>query len=514
MDLEIEILESSQSAWDKLTPRYDPLPNSSLPYLRRSCPQHSRQQDIHMYTMMKIVPFTSLLLFICCFLAWPATNEADQFHNLQRLIESEKSSSEQTDVDAWVGLDANRSTYSPVYLSPQDGLMEADKVDMLPGQPQGENSKFNQYAGYVTVDPNHGRALFYYFAESPQDSSTKPLVLWLNGGPGCSSLTGAMLENGPFRIYPDGKTLYENDYSWNNVANVIYLESPAGVGFSYSNTTSDYDLSGDKRTADDAYTFLVNWLERYPQYKARDFYITGESYGGHYVPQLAYTILLNNKYTNQTVINLKGMAVGNAWIDHDTNYMGRYDFLWTHALSSDESQAQIQAHCNFSNITDQCFDALDNALEEIGEIDMYNIYAPVCQDTTNNRTAPKGSITSFDPCSSDYLEAYLNVHEVQKAMHANVTALPDEWGMCSGDADAVCPVTATRYFVNKLGLPIDTNWRAWYTNNEVGGYVVRYKGLTLVTVRGAGHLVPSYQPQRALTMISSFLQGVLPPPSS
>lgn len=94
------------------------------------------------------------------------------------------------------------------------------------------------------------------------------------------------------------------------MANVIFLESPAGVGFSYSNTTADYNHTGDTSTATDAYTFLVNWLERFPQYKTRDFYITGESYAGHYVPQLAATILLRNNYSNsQTVINLKGVAV-------------------------------------------------------------------------------------------------------------------------------------------------------------------------------------------------------------
>lgn len=94
----------------------------------------------------------------------------------------------------------------------------------------------------------------------------------------------------------------------NVVANVLFLESPAGVGFSYSNTSSDYVI-GDQQTAEDSYTFLVNWLERFPEYKTRDFLITGESYAGHYVPQLAQLILRNNKMTNQTVINLKGIAV-------------------------------------------------------------------------------------------------------------------------------------------------------------------------------------------------------------
>ena len=94
----------------------------------------------------------------------------------------------------------------------------------------------------------------------------------------------------------------------NAEANVLFLESPAGVGFSYSNTSADYKV-GDNKTAWDSYTFLLNWLERFPQYKTSDFFITGESYAGHYVPQLAYTIVSQNKITNQTKINLKGIAV-------------------------------------------------------------------------------------------------------------------------------------------------------------------------------------------------------------
>lgn len=196
--------------------------------------------------------------------------------------------------------------YSPVYVGSQDGLKEADKVESLPGQPDG--ATFEQYSGYVTVDPVAGRALFYYFAQS-ENSSSQPLVLWLNGGPGCSSLgNGAMMELGPFRVNSDGKTLSQNKYAWNNEANILFLESPAGVGFSYSNRTSDY-VTGDRKTAEDTYTFLINWLERFPEYQTRDFFITGESYAGHYVPQIAQLILHNNKITNQTVINLKGIAI-------------------------------------------------------------------------------------------------------------------------------------------------------------------------------------------------------------
>ena len=90
---------------------------------------------------------------------------------------------------------------------------------------------------------------------------------------------------------------------------MLFLESPAGVGFSYSNTTTDYDQSGDNRTAEDTFTFLLNWLERFPQYKNRMFFIAGESYAGHYVPQLASLILHRNKLANRTLINLSAIAV-------------------------------------------------------------------------------------------------------------------------------------------------------------------------------------------------------------
>jgi len=95
------------------------------------------------------------------------------------------------------------------------------------------------------------------------------------------------------------------------VANVIFLESPAGVGLSYSNTSSD-DKSGDKRTTVDSYIFLLHWLERFPEYKGRDFYIAGESYAGHYVPELAAVIVAVRLLTGENPTNLKGIFVSRA----------------------------------------------------------------------------------------------------------------------------------------------------------------------------------------------------------
>ncbi|KAL6534798.1 Serine carboxypeptidase 24 [Orobanche gracilis] len=148
------------------------------------------------------------------------------------------------------------------------------------------------------------------------------LLSWYN--PYCRDLDvhqwhmpyGASEETGPFRINKTGSSLYLNKYSWNRVANILFLESPAGVGFSYTNTSSNLKDSGDKRTAQDALVFLIRWMNRFPQYQYRDFYISGESYAGHYVPRLAERIYQHNKKSVHPTINLKGFIVGNAVTDN------------------------------------------------------------------------------------------------------------------------------------------------------------------------------------------------------
>ncbi len=133
------------------------------------------------------------------------------------------------------------------------------------------------------------------------------------GGPGCSSLTGESTENGPFFVNADGATLTLNPNSWNKVANVIFLESPAGVGYSYSETKSDYKNVGDDKTAYDNYKALIQFFQKYPQFSNNDFYISGESYAGRYIPLLVNQIYENNKVSSQK-INLKGFLIGNGFV--------------------------------------------------------------------------------------------------------------------------------------------------------------------------------------------------------
>ncbi|VDK21960.1 unnamed protein product [Anisakis simplex] len=125
------------------------------------------------------------------------------------------------------------------------------------------------------------------FTESQRNPLTDPLVLWLNGGPGCSSLGGLLSELGPYWINPDGATFTENAFSWNKFANVLFLESPRNVGFSYQNMSENQESKyNDELTARDNFLAVMDFLTVYPEYINRDFYVSGESYGGVYVPTL------------------------------------------------------------------------------------------------------------------------------------------------------------------------------------------------------------------------------------
>ncbi|KAJ0493903.1 putative carboxypeptidase D [Helianthus annuus] len=415
----------------------------------------------------------------------------------------------------------------------------------LPGQPLSKESKFKQYSGYINVDSLNGRSLFYYFVEALDEPSSKPLVLWLNGGPGCSSLgVGAMLEIGPFGVNPDGKTLYSRRFSWNKVANILFLESPAGVGFSYSNTSTDYDLSGDKRTG--LIRFLGELVHTIPRYKNHDLFIIGESYAGFYIPELADVITKKNmKGHSSSIINLKGIMIGNGIMNEDTDNKGFNDYLWSHALISDEIYTKLSQNCSSNAVNSDYCNSLEEELgEDIGDIDFYNIYGPTCTPLPAGLTTRRKRHSVVDPCEGEYVEKYLNLADVQNAFHANITKLSYPWSTCryhhsyltpnslpSGRIGAPstmfpiykrliasglrillyrcgrgCSVSGTRYSIDAMNLKVVKPWRFWTdSTKQVAGYKVVYDGLTFATVRGAGHEVPRFQPRQAFALLKMFL---------
>lgn len=131
------------------------------------------------------------------------------------------------------------------------------------------------------------------FFEARESPSNAPLILWLNGGPGCSSSTGLLFELGPCSIANGGHNTTFNSYSWNTHANIIFLDQPVNVGYSYADdgtTVSTSPIAGK-----DVYAFLEMFLHRFPKYAKTPFHIAAESYGGTYAPNIASIIFKQNK---------------------------------------------------------------------------------------------------------------------------------------------------------------------------------------------------------------------------
>ncbi|KAL6523300.1 Serine carboxypeptidase-like 45 [Orobanche gracilis] len=422
-----------------------------------------------------------------------------------------------------------------------------DKLSSLPGQPKVD---FQQYSGYITIDEKHKRSYFYYFVEAETEPASKPLVLWLNGGPGCSSIgAGAFSEHGPFQ--PSGNVLVKNDFSWNKVANMLYLESPAGVGFSYSRNKSFYESVNDEMTARDNLKFLEKWFEKFPHFKNRQFYITGESYAGHYVPQLANLII-----QSKAKFNVNGIAIGNPLLEFNTDFNSRAEFLWSHGLISDSSYNQLTSVCNYSQIRRQsqtrtltpvCYNVMEQVSSEIsGHISTYDVTLDVCLSSVMLQSQVLTKLQDelkIDVCVEDETDVYLNRKDVQKALHARLAGVR-RWNMCSdilhydmqnteiptigilgslvksgirvlvysGDQDSVLPLIGTRRLVNGLAKDLKLNttqpYSAWFEGKQVGGWTQAYGDfLSFATIRGASHEAPFSQPERSLVLFRSFVSG-------
>ncbi|KAJ6875887.1 hypothetical protein NC652_035304 [Populus alba x Populus x berolinensis] len=408
-----------------------------------------------------------------------------------------------------------------ISMGVDSSLPHPDKIARLPGQPHVE---FQQFSGYVTVDKNKHRALFYYFVEAEIDPESKPLVLWLNGGPGCSSLgLGAFSENGPFR--PEGRVLIRNEHSWNREANMLYLETPVGVGFSYATNSSSFVAVDDEAT-------------------------------GHYIPQLAKLMIEINK--KEKLFNLKGIALGNPVLDFATDLNSRAEYFWSHGLISDSTYKMFTSACNYSryvseyyrdSVSSICSIVMKQVNTETSRfVDKYDVTLDVCVSSVFSQSkfiSPKQVSERIDVCIEDETVNYLNRKDVRRALHARLIGVR-RWEVCSnvldyeflniekptfnivgslikaeipvlvysGDQDSVIPLTGSRTLVHRvakeLGLNTTVPYRVWFAGKQVGGWTQVYGNiLSFATIRGASHEAPFSQPERSLMLFKSFLEDEL-----
>jgi len=250
------------------------------------------------------------------------------------------------------------------------------------------------YSGYLHI--GDGKHLHYMFFASQGSPQKDPVVAWYNGGPGCSSLEGGFQESGPYWTTTGGKTLQKNEYSWNLFSNNLFIEAPAGVGFSYCDTPDGCDHN-DTSTAADNFASLQVFFKSFPEYSSNDFWISGESYAGIYIPTLAYDIVNAGAASG---INLKGILVGNGCLGSKVGICGDSPFgdylalaqYHGHGFISDKAFNKANAACgDWSTSSPACSDASSAAMAEVGPHDVYDLYAGMYG------SCPYGSLKGFPP---------------------------------------------------------------------------------------------------------------------
>ncbi|CAI0400132.1 unnamed protein product [Linum tenue] len=367
-----------------------------------------------------------------------------------------------------------------------ESTRQADKITTLPGQPA---VRFNQYSGYITVDKMQGRALFYYFVEAETEPGSKPLVLWLNGGPGCSSVgAGAFCEHGPFK--PSGDVLLQNNYSWNK---------------------------------------------------------------GHYVPQLAQLIVKSKPPINLKGIAIGNPLLDfNTDFNSRAEYFWSHGLISDATLDIFNTvcnYSQIRRQLQRGFLTPECFRVNSHASLEIGKfVDAYDVTLDVCLSSIQSQShvlerAAAAGVGEIDVCVEDETIRYLNRKDVQKAFHGRLVGVRT-WSTCSdvvryemdnlevpttpilgqllksglkvlvysGDQDSVIPLIGTRKLVNglakEMGLNTTVPYSSWFQGRQVGGWTQVYgDALSFATIRGASHEAPFSQPERSLELFRAFLGG-------
>ncbi|KAG2188975.1 hypothetical protein INT44_004117 [Umbelopsis vinacea] len=164
------------------------------------------------------------------------------------------------------------------------------RIKALPGI--ADLGNMTQYAGHIEISPEHNANIFFWLLNSQNVKSSNKLVIWLNGGPGCSSMDGMFLENGPYRVNPD-MTVDISPGGWQDHANIVFVDQPVGTGFSFANT--DSYVKNMTEMAISFNTFLDLFFEVFPERSTNELYIAGESFAGTYIPYIAQHLLQQNK---------------------------------------------------------------------------------------------------------------------------------------------------------------------------------------------------------------------------
>lgn len=367
----------------------------------------------------------------------------------------------------------------------------------------------------------------------------------MNGGPGCSSLTGLFLELGSSSIDKKLRPVY-NEHSWNANASVIFLDQPVNVGYSYSGSAVSNTVAAGK----DVYALLTLFFQQFPEYATQDFHIAGESYAGHYIPVFASEIL-SHKDRN---INLKSILIGNGLTDGYTQYehyrpMACGDGGWPAVLDESECRSMDNALPRCQSLINNCYESgsvwscvpasiyCNNAMigpyQRTGQ-NVYDIRGK-CEDGNNLCYSALGYISEYlnqqdvmdalgvevggyDSCNMDINRNFLFQGDWMQPFHRLVPKILEEIPVLiyAGDADYICNWLGNQAWTEALEWPgqksfnradIDDLRLPGSHSKKEYGKVKASGNFTFMRIYGAGHMVPMDQPENSLDFFNRWLGG-------
>ncbi|EXJ55526.1 carboxypeptidase D [Cladophialophora yegresii CBS 114405] len=426
-------------------------------------------------------------------------------------------------------------------------------VKSLPGAPDGPLLKM--HAGHIEINPEHNGHLFFWHYQNRHIADRPRTVIWLNGGPGCSSMDGALMELGPYRVREGGKLAY-NDGAWDEFANLLFVDNPVGTGFSYVNT--DSYLHELQEMADQFLIFMDKWFDLFPQYEDDDLYFAGESYAGQYIPYITKAVLDRNKRKRaegQRTWNLKGLLIGNGWIAPAEQYQAYLPFAYQSGMiqGGTPEAAKVEA-AQSTCITElakpgnsdkvdvsACEAVLSTILDVSKENGLcYNMY-----DITLRDKWPSCGMAW--PPDLETVTPYLRQQDVLDALHIN----PDKrtgWVECSGAVsssfrarnskpsvqllpgileagvpillfsganDMICNHVGTEDMISNMrwldgkGMELSAGviapQRDWEFEGQAAGIYQEARNLTYVKFYNSSHMVPFDYPRRTRDMLDRFM---------
>ncbi|XP_046676417.1 venom serine carboxypeptidase-like isoform X2 [Homalodisca vitripennis] len=413
-----------------------------------------------------------------------------------------------------------------LYLTPL--LEKGDyKNAQLLSKVEPDIGNVTSYSGFFTVNKECGSNLFFWFFPAQKENwRDAPLILWLQGGPGATSLYGIFEEIGPFSSYEEG--LEKRNSSWNTDHNLLIIDQPVGVGFSF--TDKDCYAKNETDVGEDLYRAVVQFHELFPNFQQNKFFIFGESYAGHYIPALGHTIHKYNPSAS-VKINLAAMAIGNGFSDAKTQFdYGNY--LYYIGLVDDAGKNEYMKYYNDFLVAVE--DKSWSEASKIHQAFMGDLYEEYVSSKVNMYNYLPG-----EPKERQNWIQFMNSANILKALH--IGALSFHIGNDAYEALLLDIVQSVKPWVEELlevypivfyngqldiicGYPMmikflrSLNWSGqsqylnatrtkWCEGEELAGYYKGVHNLYDVLVRDAGHMVPADQPLWAYTLMNSITSG-------